>query len=91
MGSSPWFATSPFLGCAGGEPSDAADNSLTFALLWLRHVRDQMAWSDTGVRIILPRKLAALSPTSHCSHPQIAGLYEHDPALNIFEKIDQGA
>src|SRR5712692_1116564 len=79
------------LAVPGGESSDAADNSLTFALLWLRRVRESNFRSAiTGVRIILPKnacgtvahRLAALDP-------QLAvELYEHDPALNVLEKID---
>ena len=74
-----------------GESSDVADNSLTFALLWLRHVRES---SDRrairGVRIILPKK--ACGTVAHrlgALDPQVGvELYEHDPALNILEKID---
>ncbi|HEV1993678.1 MAG TPA: hypothetical protein VGR03_05055 [Candidatus Acidoferrum sp.] len=79
------------LAVPGGEATDASDNSLTFALLWLRHARQSSCRGAlTGVRIILPknacgivaRRLAALDP-------QLAvELYEHDPALNILEKID---
>jgi hypothetical protein len=74
-----------------GESSDATDNSLTFALIWLRRVRESnFRGAITGVRIILPKnacgtvahRLAALDP-------QLAvELYEHDPALNVLEKID---
>jgi hypothetical protein len=79
------------LAVPGGESSDATDNSLTFALIWLRRVRESnFRGALTGVRIILPKngcgtvahRLAALDP-------QVAvELYEHDPALNILEKID---
>ncbi len=79
------------LAAPGGESSQAADNSLTFALLWLRHVRESNdRGAITGVRIILPkracgtvsRRVAALDPRIGVE------LYEHDPALNILEKID---
>jgi len=80
------------LAVPGGESSDAAGNSLTFALLWLRRTRESSCrGAVTGVRIILPKnscgivahRLAALDP-------QLAvELYEHDPALNILEKIDR--
>ena len=79
------------LAAPDGESSDVADNSLTFALLWLRHVRES---SDrraiTGVRIILPRKACAtVAHRLAALNPQIGlELYEHDPALNILEKID---
>jgi len=74
-----------------GESSDAAGNSLTFALLWLRCERESSCRGAlSGVRIILSKnscgivahRLAALDL-------QLAvELYEHDPALNILEKID---
>jgi hypothetical protein len=80
------------LAVPGGESSDAAGNSLTFALLWLRRTRESSCrGAVTGVRIILPKnscgivahRLAALDP-------QLAvELYERDPALNILEKIDR--
>ncbi|HXN93018.1 MAG TPA: hypothetical protein VN879_00865 [Candidatus Acidoferrales bacterium] len=80
------------LAVPGGESSDAAGNSLTFALLWLRRTRESSCrGAVTGVRIVLPKnscgivahRLAALDP-------QLAvELYEHDPALNILEKIDR--
>jgi hypothetical protein len=79
------------LAVPGGESSDTTDNSLTFALLWLRRVRQSgCRGAITGLRLILPKntcsivahRLAALAP-------QLAvELYEHDPALNILEKID---
>ena len=79
------------LAVPAGESSDTTGNSLTFALLWLHRAR-QMNYRGTvtGVRLILPKdashivahRLAALNP-------QLAiELYEHDPALNILEKID---
>jgi len=80
------------LAVPGGESSDAIDNSLTFALLWLRRARESSSCRGviTGLRLILPKnacgtiahRLAALDP-------QLAvGLYEHDSALNTLEKID---
>jgi len=79
------------LAVPAGESSDATDNSLTFALIWLRRVRESnLRGAITGVRIILPKnacgtvahRLAALDPQLPVE------LYEHDPALNILEKID---
>jgi hypothetical protein len=74
-----------------GESSDATDNSLTFALLWLQHARRSSSrGAIASLRLILPKntcstvahRLAALDP-------QLAfELYEHDPALDILEKID---
>jgi hypothetical protein len=75
----------------GGESSDVADNSLTFALLWVRRARESnYRGAVTGLRIILPKdacgtvahRLAALDPELSVE------LYEHDPALDILEKID---
>ena len=79
------------LAVPGGESSDAIDNSLAFALLWLRRARESSCrGAITGLRLILPKnvcgtvahRLAALDP-------QLAvELYEHDPGLNVLEKID---
>ena len=79
------------LAVPAGESSDATDNSLTFALIWLRRVRESnFRGAITGVRIILPKN--ACGPVAHrlaALDPQVAvELYEHDPALNILEKID---
>ncbi len=74
-----------------GESSEVTDNSLTFALLWLQQARRLSAHRTTiGVRLILPKdtcstvahRLAALDPQLTFE------LYEHDPALDILEKID---
>ncbi len=74
-----------------GEPQDTADDSLTFALLWLTRARHSIRRGAINrLRLILPRKtggtvahrLAALDP-------QLAvEVYEHDPSLNTLEKID---
>jgi hypothetical protein len=80
-----------FLAAPGGESSEVADNSLTFALLWLRHVRESNGRRViTGVRIILPHKACgAVAHRLAALDPQVGvELYEHDPALNILEKID---
>ena len=74
-----------------GESSDATDNSLTFALLWLQHARQSNSRAAvTGVRLILPKnscatvahRLAALDPQLPFE------IYEHDPALETLGKID---
>jgi hypothetical protein len=79
------------LAVPGGESSDAIDKSLTFALLWLRRARESgCPGMITGLRLILPKntcgtvahRLAALDPQLSVE------LYEHDPGLNILEKID---
>jgi len=79
------------LAVPGGESSEAINDSLTFALLWLQHSRHSNSRGPiTSLRLILPRntcstvayRLGALDPQLTCE------LYEHDPALNNFEKID---
>lgn len=74
-----------------GESSETADNSLTFALLWLTRVRQSNhRGTIAALRIILPKnagrvvahRLPALAP--HCP----LELYEHNPALETLEKID---
>ena len=73
------------------ESGDTADNSLTFALLWLTRVRQwRRRGAITGLRLILPKeagrtvvhRLAALDPRL------CVELYEHNPSLNTLEKID---
>ena len=79
------------LAVPGGESSDATDNSLTFALIWLQHARRLSSRrAIISVRLILPKdscstvahRLAALDPQLNFE------LYEHDPAQDILEKID---
>jgi hypothetical protein len=74
-----------------GESSDTADNSLTFALLWLLRVRQTNRPGTIAVlRILLPQnasrtvvhRLAALDPQCPVE------LYERNPALETLEKID---
>src|SRR5713226_4532899 len=73
------------LAVPGGESSDAINNSLTFALLWLRRARQSgCRGAITGLRLILPKntcstvayRLGALDPQLTCE------LSEHAPALN---------
>jgi len=79
------------LAVPGGESSDATDNSLTFALIWLQHARRLSSRrAIISVRLILPKdtcstvahRLAALDPQLNFE------LYEHDRAQDILEKID---
>lgn len=65
-----------------------ADNSLTFALLWLRHVRESNGrGAITGVRIILPKEACAtvahrhpparkLAPRRARGHPSVTKMGE---------------
>src|SRR6266481_2384103 len=80
------------LAVPGGDSSDATDNSLTFALLWLQHARRLSSRrAIISVRLILPKdtcstvahRLAALDPQLNFE------LYGHDPAMNVLEKIDR--
>jgi hypothetical protein len=79
------------LAVPGGESSDTIDNSLTFALLWLRRARQSgCRGAVTGLRLIVPKNTS--STVAHrfaALSPQLAvELYEHEPALNTLEKID---
>jgi hypothetical protein len=74
-----------------GESSDTADNSLTFALLWLRRARQSNPRGTVAtLRIILPKnssrtvahRLAALG--GRCP----VEVYERDPTLETLEKIE---
>lgn len=85
---SAWVA---LLAVPDGESADTADNSLTFALLWLTRARQANPRATIGaLRLILPkgasrnivRRLAALEP--HCA----VELYEHEPTLETLEKMD---
>ena len=74
-----------------GESSDTADNSLTFALLWLVRARQaNHRGTIAALRILLPKnasqtvahRLAALD--AHCA----VEIYERNPVLETLEKID---
>jgi hypothetical protein len=74
-----------------GESSDAADNSLTFALLWLERARHSSRQGTImGLRLILPK--ASSGVVAHrlkALDPQVTvDLFEHDPLLNVLEKLD---
>lgn len=80
-----------FLAVPDGESQDTINNSLTFALLWLDHLRNSsQRRSVGGVRVIVPKdtgnvvahRVAALAPSSAIE------LYERDPARALLEKID---
>lgn len=79
------------LAVPNGESSDTVTNSLTFALLWLTRARSSSAGATiAGLRLIVPKnaagsvahRLAALAPGLPVE------LYEHDPLLNVLQKID---
>lgn len=76
-----------------GESSDAAENSLTFALLWLSRARRSAACETIeALRLILPKnaaravahRMGGLDPWLHLE------LYEHNPLLNSLERVDPG-
>jgi hypothetical protein len=79
------------LAVPGGESSDATDNSLTFALLWLQRARQANSrGAITSLRLILPKKsCSAVAHRLAALDPQLPiELYEHEPALDVLEKID---
>jgi len=74
-----------------GESADTADNSLTFALLWLGRARNaNRRGGVVALRVILPKggfrvvahRMAALDPRLPIE------LYERDSSREILEKID---
>lgn len=79
------------LAVPAGEPSDTADNSLTFALLWLTRARDSNTGRTiAGLRLILPKNTSR-TVAHRCTalDPYVpVELYEHDPLLNVLEKVD---
>jgi len=77
------------LAVPGGESSDVADNSLTFALLWMRGARESSRrGAVTGLRIILPKN--ACAAVAHRSRHSIQNSPWNSTSttLNILEKID---
>lgn len=79
------------LAVAPGESSDTTDNCLTFGLLWLSRLRHSHAHETiAGLRLVVPKNTArtvahrfgALDSRLPIS------LYEHEPTLNVLEKID---
>ena len=79
------------LAVPGGASSDAADNCITFALLWLARAQQSSArGSIAGLRVILPKnaartvahRMAALNTSLNVE------LYELNPVLEVLERID---
>src|SRR6266849_5125819 len=80
-----------FLAVPSGESSATVDCSLTFALLWLTHARHSSGGGMiTGLRLILPKNTGAtVAHRLAALDPRVAvELYEHEPLLNVLEKID---
>lgn len=74
-----------------GESSDTVDNSLTFALLWLERARHaSLRGTIAGLRVILTKNTGgAVAHRLRGLDPRLAvELFEHDPILNILEKVD---
>jgi hypothetical protein len=74
-----------------GEPVDAAESSLTFALLWLDRARNSnRRGSVTGLRLILPKGSARLvaSRAAALTSDLSLELYEREPVRESLERID---
>ena len=83
-----------FLAVPDGEAADTADNSLTFALLWLTRARQLGRRENiSGLRLILPKnasrtvahQMAALDPRLSVE------LYERNPSSETVERVDPRA
>ncbi|MGB2624556.1 MAG: hypothetical protein WA857_07135 [Candidatus Acidiferrum sp.] len=74
-----------------GEPVDAAESSLTFALLWLDHARNSnRRGSVTDLRLILPKGSARLvaSRAAALTSDLSLELYEREPVRESLERVD---
>ncbi|HEY6946467.1 MAG TPA: hypothetical protein VI431_15110 [Candidatus Acidoferrum sp.] len=79
------------LAVPAGESSDTTDSCLTFGLLWLSRVRHSHAGGTiAGLRIILPKNTArtVVHRIGALDSRLVIDLYEHEPMLNVLEKID---
>ncbi|HKW61131.1 MAG TPA: hypothetical protein VJN89_01185 [Candidatus Acidoferrum sp.] len=79
------------LAVPSGESADTTDNCLTFALLWLNRTRHSSAGGTiAGLRVILPKNTAGtVAHRFSALDPRLpVDLYEHEPTLNVLEKID---
>ncbi|MDP9146335.1 MAG: hypothetical protein M3N22_01645 [Acidobacteriota bacterium] len=80
-----------FLAVPDGETQDTANTTLTFALLWLDHVRTTIRRGTTGtLRLIVPEN--AVNVIAHrfaaLDRSVALELYQRDPARSSLEKID---
>ena len=74
-----------------GEPAGAAEEALTFALLWLERVRQtNRRGTVEGLRLIFPREAAgAAAHRLAALDPRLAvELYAHDPGRETLEEVD---
>ena len=79
------------LAAPAGESADTTDNCLTFALLWLGRLRrTHTGGMIAGLRIILPKNSTGMVAHRFSAlDPSLAiDLYEHEPVLNVLEKVD---
>ena len=82
------------LGAPAGESAEAAENSLTFALLWLERARESARRGIvTGVRVIVPKGTGSI--VGH-RIPALRAelsieLYEQDPVSETLERLDPAA
>ncbi len=84
-------ARTAVLGVPPGESAESAENSLTFALLWLeRTLQSNRRGAIAGLRLILPRNASrAVAHRIAALHPKLSiELYELDPARETLDKID---
>lgn len=73
------------------ESSDAAVNSLTFALLWMERVRHgARRGSIAGLRLIVPKGTSrAIVHRCRALDPKLPlELYERDPVREVIERVD---
>jgi hypothetical protein len=82
------------LAAPAGESAEAAENGLTFALLWLERARQSSReGSVAGLRVIVPKGTASVVAHRFAAlHPQLAiELYEHDAVSERLEHLDPAA
>ncbi|HMD39542.1 MAG TPA: hypothetical protein VKH15_09680 [Candidatus Acidoferrum sp.] len=74
-----------------GESADTAENSLTFALLWLERTRhSSKRGTVSAIRLILPKGgLRHVAPRAAALNPELSiEFYERDPVRETLERVD---
>jgi hypothetical protein len=74
-----------------GESADTAENSLTFALLWLERTRDSSKRGTvSAIRLILPKGgLRHVAPRAAALNPELSiEFYERHPVRETLERVD---
>ena len=82
---------SALLAVPDGESTDTAENSLTFALLWLDRTRDSSKRGTvSSIRLILPKgALRHVAPRAAALNPEVPiEFYERDPIRETLERMD---